>query len=139
MSRLLQSPATLKRPVAPSVSESFSHFQEEQPCGRPFCKLKRREHFHCELCNQAFSEAERLHPHLERHAEGWQSPQTAGAGAGPAGAGAGVPLPQQQQEQRSEEQQQEEQERDQRRSKYRESSAGVLKAVPQRSGIADGG
>ncbi|XP_037077835.1 zinc finger protein castor homolog 1-like [Pollicipes pollicipes] len=42
---------------------------------RPFCKLKRREHFHCELCNQAFGEAEKLHPHLERHAEGWQSPQ----------------------------------------------------------------
>ncbi|XP_043239162.1 zinc finger protein castor homolog 1-like isoform X2 [Amphibalanus amphitrite] len=125
MSRLLQSPATLKRPTAPSVAESFSHFQEEQPCGRPFCKLKRREHYHCELCNQAFSEAERLHPHLERHAEGWQSPQTA-AGIGIGGIGSHQQQQQQQQEQRAEEQQkqqqqqqqqqQEEQEREQRRN-----------------------
>ena len=123
MSRLLQSPAALKRPAPPSVSETFSHFQEEQQCGRPFCKLKRRDHFHCELCNQAFSEADRLRPHLERHAEGWQAPQTGvgvGVGAGVlAGAGAGVIAMQPpKQEQRSEEQQQEDQEREQRRSKY---------------------
>ena len=128
MSRLLQSPAALKRPAPPSVSETFSHFQEEQPCGRPFCKLKRRDHFHCELCNQAFSEADRLRPHLERHAEGWQAPQAgvgAGVGAGVV-AGAGVIAMQPpKQEQRSEEQQQEDQDREQRRSKYFMSNSHV--------------
>lgn len=74
MSRLLQSPAVLNRPPAVHISESFSHFLEDQSCGRPFCKLKRRQHFHCELCNQAFSESEKLQAHLERHAEGRHSP-----------------------------------------------------------------
>ena len=51
-------------PGIPTVSEQLpqilslaSHTQygpepEEESCGRPFCKLKRRPHFHCNICNQ---------------------------------------------------------------------------------------
>ena len=118
MSRLLQSPAAvLKRPSVPNVSESFSHFQDEQPCGRPFCKLKRREHYHCELGNQAFSEAERLHPHLERHADGWQSPQTAAGSQEQQRADAELQQREQKEEQEREQREREQREREQRRSK----------------------
>ena len=41
----------------PLILSLASHAQygpepEEESCGRPFCKLKRRLHFHCNICNQ---------------------------------------------------------------------------------------
>eukprot|EP00095_Tigriopus_kingsejongensis_P007059 maker-scaffold146_size311726-snap-gene-2.24 protein:Tk07059 transcript:maker-scaffold146_size311726-snap-gene-2.24-mRNA-1 annotation:"transcription factor castor" len=40
---------------------------EKDSCGRPFCKLKRKAHYHCNICNQGFTEQERLENHLKRH------------------------------------------------------------------------
>ena len=41
--------------------------EAEANCGRPFCKLKRREHFHCFECNNAFSDVMRLRTHIIKH------------------------------------------------------------------------
>lgn len=46
-----------------------SSFGVEPPalCDRPFCKLKRKSHQHCDLCNQAFSDAAKLEIHMLKH------------------------------------------------------------------------
>lgn len=36
-------------------------------CDKPFCKLKRKQHYHCDLCNQAFTDAAKLDVHYLRH------------------------------------------------------------------------
>ena len=43
------------------------HYDMAQNCGRPFCKLKKKDHFHCFDCNQAFSDPSRLRAHIIKH------------------------------------------------------------------------
>lgn len=52
------------------LPEHHPQYSAEVLCGRPFCKLKKREHYHCQLCNQAFSEQDKLGPHLQKHLSG---------------------------------------------------------------------
>lgn len=42
----------------------------DQSCSRPFCKLKRKNHYHCNACNQASSELDRLVAHIAKHSTG---------------------------------------------------------------------
>lgn len=58
--------------MLPSTSSSSSHilYGPEQSCSRPFCKLKRKNHYHCNACNQAFSEVDRLVTHIAKHSTG---------------------------------------------------------------------
>lgn len=59
--------------LIPEYANSNQHQQYEQEisCGRPFCKLKKKKHFHCQICNQAFSEQEKLKPHILKHMPGF--------------------------------------------------------------------
>ncbi|KAL4131730.1 hypothetical protein QTP88_009003 [Uroleucon formosanum] len=50
--------------------ERHEKYGPEQPCSRAFCKLKRKEHYHCNACNQAFSELDKLKPHIIKHTPG---------------------------------------------------------------------
>ena len=43
------------------------HYALTQNCGRPFCKLKKKDHYHCFDCNQAFSDPARLRSHVGKH------------------------------------------------------------------------
>lgn len=43
------------------------HYGLDQNCGRPFCKLKKKDHYHCFECNQAFSDMNRVKAHVSKH------------------------------------------------------------------------
>lgn len=47
-----------------SVTEEL---QLSSPCNHSFCKLKRKPHQHCDLCNQAFSDTNKLKLHYLKH------------------------------------------------------------------------
>ncbi|XP_030752978.1 zinc finger protein castor homolog 1-like isoform X2 [Sitophilus oryzae] len=51
-------------------TSSTTLYSPEISCSRPFCKLKRKPHYHCNACNQAFSELDKLVPHMARHSSG---------------------------------------------------------------------
>ncbi|GBL74056.1 Transcription factor castor [Araneus ventricosus] len=48
-------------------TEKHILYSPQQSCARPFCKLKKHDHFHCNICNQAFSGFSRLQPHVLKH------------------------------------------------------------------------
>ncbi|XP_065170803.1 zinc finger protein castor homolog 1-like isoform X2 [Atheta coriaria] len=58
------------------ISGSNTLYGPESSCSRPFCKLKRKFHYHCNACNQAFSEIDRLVVHVAKHSTGVLSGQT---------------------------------------------------------------
>lgn len=44
-----------------------SSSQDNFSCDRPFCKLKRKKHEHCDLCNQGFTDSMKLKIHYLKH------------------------------------------------------------------------
>lgn len=53
------------------------HYAISQNCGRPFCKLKKKDHYHCYDCNQAFSDPARLRSHVGKHGLKFKRPDHA--------------------------------------------------------------
>lgn len=50
-----------------SDPENITPTKESTTCDKPFCKLKKKVHYHCDLCNQAFTDAAKLDVHYLRH------------------------------------------------------------------------
>ncbi|XKL66433.1 hypothetical protein PGB90_009853 [Kerria lacca] len=48
-------------------ADTHVRYTTEKPCCRAFCKLKRKDHYHCNACNQAFSEIDKLKQHVIKH------------------------------------------------------------------------
>lgn len=57
----------LSPPLSWAALRERMHFSVKHNCGRPFCKLKKRDHYHCLDCNQAFSDPTRLRSHIGKH------------------------------------------------------------------------
>lgn len=51
------------------------HYSIDLNCGRPFCKLKKKDHYHCLDCNQAFSFSARLRAHISKHGFQFKKPE----------------------------------------------------------------
>lgn len=58
----------------PASTDSNTLYGPEISCSRPFCKLKRKFHYHCNICNQAFSECDKLIAHVAKHNSGVLNP-----------------------------------------------------------------
>lgn len=54
-------------PIRWADLKSKMHYPLSINCGRPFCKLKKKDHYHCLDCYQAFSDPARLRVHLGKH------------------------------------------------------------------------
>lgn len=57
--------STMSSPTDLKSSQSF--IDEDSTCDRPFCKLKRKKHEHCDLCNQGFTDSMKLKIHYLKH------------------------------------------------------------------------
>ena len=64
---LQQKSSTTVPPLNWLTMKMKMHYGMHQNCGRPFCKLKKRDHYHCYDCNQAFSDPIRLKNHVSKH------------------------------------------------------------------------
>lgn len=49
------------------MNKSLQNSDDDSTCDRPFCKLKRKKHEHCDLCNQGFTDAMKLKIHYLKH------------------------------------------------------------------------
>ncbi|XP_052286686.1 zinc finger protein castor homolog 1-like [Dreissena polymorpha] len=66
---VLLKPGGMNQIPQPSWNElrAKMHYGLSQICGRPFCKLKKKDHYHCSECDQAFSDPARLRSHVGKH------------------------------------------------------------------------
>lgn len=54
-------------PAEMMIKSQLMQRDDDATCDRPFCKLKRKKHEHCDLCNQGFTDAMKLKIHYLKH------------------------------------------------------------------------